>query len=706
LPDKPITFDEAVATTAEPAAARITFDEAMTPLQSANAALDVTGRQAAGNDVRPGEELVKGSFDRQGNFTPPTAYQRPLPADASRFGTALKSNIPEDPGTRLKVIADSIFPGDPKGIEKVGIRNGRPVYVNDQGQLQYVSGPLSQLGAGVAASAPEIAGSIAGGLISGPGAPIVGPAVGGASGRAAKRAASALLLDEPVTPTGFATEVALEGAVNAAGAGLGKFVGGTLNRGRFINPGALDGQALRNAEQVIAQVKRDTGIELDLAQATGNRYLLELRDYAAKFPGKTADIFQLRDDVAAGNFEGATKRVLDLVAQPQPRTITSTRAVNAAKGVLTAAQKDVSQQVRPLYDAAYASVPQITDPQLLNFLKLPYFEDAFKSGQRIAKLEGSALTGGQAPDLRSFDYLKQGLDDVIESLERNGSSKEARALRERKNDFVGQLDTLSGDLYKKARAAYGQAYQRQVSPLEDGLVGVLAKIKPDKVSTAARIFNDPSLPPEQIALLKYSLSRSDPDAYNGLVRQYLAREYNTAQRTTQGSDTVNPAGKLYQRLFGSPDAKAKLKALLPAGAIDDAQKLFEAAEKLAKTPLGASRISGSSTETRGQIADALANRLGPVRDLFTTTRETVRETGRQQSLEKGVQMIADALTDPGKRKLLRNAVRIKDSTRQAIVLSGILGAQTAGGALKDITENAGPGYDPGLLQNPPRYRNY
>lgn len=684
-----ITLDEAMASTQatpEPAPApakrRITFDEA-------SQSLDATARPGGQVQVRPGEELqpAVGALNSPG-FQPPSITKAPLPADKSRFGTALLSEIPEDQGTRLKVLAGSLFPNDPGGIERVGIRNGKPVYVNDDGQLQYVSGPLARLGAGITAAAPEIAGSIAGSVL---GSPALGPAVGGIVGRGAKRLGSALLLDEPTTARGVATELAIEGGLNAVAGKGGQIVGKLLDRGKFIDPRAYNPAALRDAERLIRTVKAKTGIDLDLAQATGNRYLLELRDYVAKYPGKTADIFQLRDDLAAGQFDTATNRVLDLVSQPVSRGIAGNNAVNAAKGVLTAAQKDVSALAKPLYDAAYAAVPQVTDPAVLGFLKLPYFEEAFKRGQVIAKLDEVALPPGAAPDLRSLDLTKQKLDDVLARLDARGEFNEARALRAKKNEFVALLDNYPNSQYQAARQAYGQAYAHQVAPLENGLVGVLAKLSPGTAQRAARIFNDPRLPPEDIALLKTSLSRLNPDAYKGLVREYLAKEYDNSVRVTQGAENVNQAGKFYQQLFGSPDRQKKLKALLPPDAYEAAEALFVAAQKLAKTPLGSNRIAASSTESRGKISEGLGDRLGPVIDVATTSRQTIREAGRTIAREKGVDMIADALTDPAKRNLLKQAVKIKDSTKQRIVLGSILSSQSGAGALKDLTENAGVG---------------
>jgi hypothetical protein len=704
LPGK-ITLDEALASTTaapeQPAASkRITFDEASQAIDATRAPAQfsqvpffdaATGKEGTrpGLPVLPqGTELAPQQFDAGGKPLPAETILKPLPASQARFGTALKSEIPLDTQTRLRVIAEDLFPGDPKGIERVGIRNGKPVFVNDQGELQYVSSPLARGGASVIGASPEIAGSIIGSAV---GSPAAGPAIGSIIGRGAKRAASALLLDEPVTTGGLAKELAIEGGINAVAGKGGQLLGKIAERGKFIDPRAYDAAALRQAEQLIRTVKAKTGVELDLAQATGNRYLLELRDYVAKYPGKTADVFQLRDDLAAGQFDTATNRVLDLVAQPVPRGIAGNNAVNAAQKVIGVARGEVSDAVRPLYDAAYAAVPQVTDPAILGFLKLPYFEEAFNKGQIIAQLDEVALPPGAAPDLRALDLTKQKLDDVIEGLKAGGNRNEARALEAKKKEFVALLDNYPNSQYQAARQAYAQGIAVKVAPLENGLVGTLARMSPQNAEKAARIFNDPRLPPEEIALLKASLSRLNPNAYKGLVREYLAKEYDNSVRVTQGAENVNQAGKFYQQLFGSPDRQKKLKALLPPDAFEAAEGLFLAAQKLAKTPLGSNRIAGSATESRGRIAEALGDRLSPVLDILTSSRQTIRQTGELIAREKGVDMIADALTDPAKRKLLKQAVKLTDAAKQRIVLTSILTGQSAVGVLKDITENAGLG---------------
>lgn len=652
--------------------------------QQAGAALDATARPADGGFLGAGEELIKGQgLPGAPNYRAPVFQKAPLPASESNLGIALKDSIPADEGTRLKLLAESLFPGDATGIDRVGIRNGKPVYLNQEGKLQYVSGPVSRVAGSILGSAPEIVGGVAGSYL---GSPVLGGAAGSSAGRAVKRGISNLVFDEPVTAKSLGKEVAVEGLTSLAGGLAGKGVARVLDRGRVVDFSPLK---LSQAEATRVAIKSRTGIDLDLAQASGDRRLIALRDYAARYPGRTAEMIQAQDEIASGQFDAAANRVLDLVAQPTPAGSAGAAAINAAKETIDMARKGVSQQVKPLYDAAYASVPQITDPQLLNFLKLPYFEPAFKAGQRIAKLEGSALAPDQPPDLRSFDYLKQGLDDVIQRLSDKGSRKEAAALIARKNELVSALDNLSGQRYQAARQAYAQGIKQQVSPLEDGFVGVLAKLDPLDASTASRIFKDPSLTPDSVALLKAKISKTNPDAYRGLVRQYLNSAYDQAQTLTQGGDVVNVPGKFLKQLAPTPQKRDLLRAILPSNSLDTFDDVLLAAEKLAVTPLGSSRIAGSNTLRDQTISEVLKGRGVAFAKALTTPRQAIREAAEMRAQEQGVIDLTEALIDPAKRSKLRQIVKMKDETKKAIMLGTLFSAQAGEGAIEDLGENKG-----------------
>lgn len=683
-----LTFDEGAAlasTQAEPSAPtrakRLTFEEASRALDATETpgVKDPFGRSqapAAGYEVKnPGVGGQQRTF-----------VKSPQGA-GSNFATALKAEFPADERTRLKVLADSLFPGDPTGIERVGIRNGRPVYVNDKGELQYLSDSLSGGAAALVANSPEIAGSIVGTLAGGP---VLGSAAGAGAAKALKRGASALIFGEPVTPLSLAKEVGTEAALNAVGGLAGKGVAGVFDRGRTT---VITSAKLAEAERVREVVRRQTGIDLDLAQASGDRRLIALRDYAARYPGESSQLIQAQEEALSGQFDNATQRVLNLVAQPGSALAASQTGINAADQVIKGARQTVYSQVRPLYEAAYAAVPEVTDPDLLKYLKLPYFADALKAGRRLQALESGveatpAFLNSNKVSLKDLDYLKRGLDQKIEALATTGGKRqESAALRAKKNELVAELDTLSNDLYQQARGAYQQGIRQQVEPLENGLVGTLSKMDPQQANVASRLLAGQGVAPEGVALLKASLERFNPDAYSGLVRQYLDDAYSKAQAITQGGDVVNVPGKFLKQLAPTPAKRDLLKAILPAGALPDFEALLGAAEKIATTPLGASRVAGSNTARDTNISEVLKGRGIAVTKALITPRQAIRDAVELKAQEDAVIRLTEALLDPAKRKQLNAIVKISDRSKQAILLGSIFSAKAAGGTVRDFGEN-------------------
>jgi hypothetical protein len=353
--------------------------------------------------------------------------------------------------------------------------------------------------------------------------------------------------------------------------------------------------------------------------------------------------------------------------------------------------------VRPLYEAAYASTPQVTDPALLNYLKLPYFGEALRAGRKLQALEDGfeatpAFLNSTDVSLKDLDYLKRGLDQQIDRLSGlQGKRQEAAALRAKKNDLVGQLDNLSNDSYQQARQAYAQGIEQQVAPLENGLVGTLAQLEPQQAAFASRIFTDPGVTADQVAIFKAAVSQKNPDAYRGLVRQYLDDAYDKAQVITQGGDTSNIPGKFLKTLAPTPSKEQRLKAILPADALPALEGLLDAAEKLAATPLGASRVAGSPTSSNISIGEALKGRAVATLRALITPRQAIRDAAELRAQEQGVIDLTEALIDPAKRDQLKRIVRMKDSTKQAILLGTLFTGQAAAGEASDLTENSGLG---------------
>jgi hypothetical protein len=161
-------------------------------------------------------------------------------------------------------------------------------------------------------------------------------------------------------------------------------------------------------------------------------------------------------------------------AEGQPSRVRA--ALESATGqkpgdVLARADELIAQQrsnAKPLYDAAYKA-PPVDDPEVLSTLKLPQFQAAYKRAVRIAKLEkvdlppltrttnigGEPVTELVPQPVQSLDYIKRGLDDVIEAGMKKGSigRTEARQLRGRLKDMLERVDAAVPE-YAQARQQF------------------------------------------------------------------------------------------------------------------------------------------------------------------------------------------------------------------------------------------------------------
>lgn len=667
-----------------------------------------------------------------------------LPAKETNFGATLKADLASDPDTKRRLAAQSLFPNDPNGASRIGFVDDKMVYVDEGGQLREVSPGLARFGASVVANAPEIGGAIIGSAATG--FPVLGAAFGGALGRILKRSGMGLAVDEPVTAGGLAQEAAGEAATNVVGGVLGKGAVALADRAKIVD---LASRNVATAEQARDYIRRTTGINVDLAQATGDRRLIALRAYAARYPGQSADLIQAADEAANGQLDTAVERVLNIVAKGQPSEVAGMAGANAAQTAITAARAAVQKIVRPLYDKAYAAVPVVDRTtrqgnEILDFLKLPYFGEAFSAGQRLRALEtGSAAkpstvstqtlsrgtpeewsratttvrstpTGAKTitskmsegtrketndgvltsrdetvvrditqPSLEELDYTKRALDIQIEDMLAKGQRQRARALKIKRDEFVAALDNLPSSEWKAARAEYARLAKSTLEPLEQGLVGVLAQVRsPKAAAAAAKIFNDPNITASQIRATRATFLQQEggEEAWNGLARLWVARAWNKAQKMTQTGDAVNPAGKLRQALIGTPSQKANMEAALGPGSVQAFDDLMTALQALARTP-----TAGSNTYRDQTIGEMLKGQAAVLFKWITSPRKAVTDAAEQRLMERNVVAITEALLDPAKRNQLRIVVKMQDRTKQAILLTSILG--TTGVAKAAVPED-------------------
>jgi hypothetical protein len=181
-----------------------------------------------------------------------------------------------------------------------------------------------------------------------------------------------------------------------------------------------------------------------------------------------------------------TRRLADLVAQypgasQAARELIETRSAGAPGRIITDFREafrvnadafDLSEQLiqqrnaasRPLYEQAYREGGVVSDKRFDSYFKLTPFKDAYKTARELAefdgidlpeKIEDLAKLGG--PDLRTLDYIKRGLDDVlyVKKGPTGGTGKQILGrLEEKRREFVGLIDEVGPDSYKAARRAF------------------------------------------------------------------------------------------------------------------------------------------------------------------------------------------------------------------------------------------------------------
>lgn len=277
--------------------------------------------------------------------------------------------------------------------------------------------------------------------------------------------------------TNRAENAATHGAI---GAGTGALIPPMLaGVGKLAGP-VLDKLGLRNADkaalnQTLRAFERDgispedalvklrewraAGSKPEALVDLGGENVRALASTAANLPGKSRqaamDLVELRKG-------GASERVGGDMA----RAISPSTNYSGTIDELMASRRRAAD---PLYEKM-RQAPTYWDPELEALMKRPSMKDAWAKAQRLAAEEGVDLpkvwkldektgemirTGESRPDWASWDYIKRGLDEVIEGhKDQFGKMTDTgRTSTGTRKALLDILDAANPD-YKAARAAY------------------------------------------------------------------------------------------------------------------------------------------------------------------------------------------------------------------------------------------------------------
>ncbi len=294
-------------------------------------------------------------------------------------------------------------------------------------------------------------------------------------------------------------------------------------------------------------------------------------------------------------------------------------------------------QAGPLYDEAYSAVPAVWNDELAALANRPGFKSAYAKARTIAADEGHELPqvfkmdgagnilGTQSvPDMRVIDYIKRGLDDVVQGhknpLTGRIETDSGRASDSLRQQFLNAVDAIN-PAYAKARAAFaGPTRSMEAMELGRGIFG-----------------KDSELTAKAINAL--------PDGDKEFFRAGVARAIKDAvDNAPDGADAV-------KRIFGSPAKREKLAAAFGSEeALNRFRASLERESKMFENATAVSPKVGAQTQLRQQEAADMA--MDSIPGLLTTLAERGARAAAGQVVQSGLRRFqgmnsntADALSN-------------------------------------------------------------
>jgi hypothetical protein len=443
-----------------------------------------------------------------------------------------------------------------------------------------------------------------------------------------------------------------------------KAISGVVGRGLEIGRSAIGAdptEAFRNRADVkLLQALRRDGLSpkdaadrLQAVQASGYKpeTIIEiggkntraLADVVSKYPGAS----QVAEELAEQRMAGQAGRVISDFERVFGRRES---ALDVADDLIN--RRNLSSG--PLYQQAYREGGVIQDPRIDKLMELNAFKDAYKTARELAELDGVNLPANVQDlkqiggfDLRTLDYIKRGLDDVlyVRATPISGTGKQVIAkLKEKRREFVDIVDEVGPDSYRAARQAFagptevrdaieaGQKFTRlspsqlerdfaKLSPAEkEGFqLGVLESIRQnvDRGADGSDALRRVWASPEKRKQLQVILGNDQfMDLSNSLARENIIRRTDVTM--TRGSQTMER--QLLQREFEGTDE------LIPL--VRQRGVLGGAGEYLLRT------LTGPGQPT----AEALAPTL-----FSTNAQQQMQELMRLQSLDELLRQRAAAM---------------------------------------------------------------
>lgn len=617
---------------------------------------------------------------------PPKAALSIGPAD---FATMLKAAFVDNPADKIRIYAESRFPGDPKAIERYGVVDGEIVFADDDGNLHReepggLSGMVKSIVAGIPSKGLPILGGVAGGIAGATsgiftgGAGTIPGAVGGAmagagGGEAVRKLVANLLLGEHQTVSGNLGAIGKETSLAGGGEVLGFGGAKALESARLARD--IGRYNPLDAERLIATGKK-FGIELNPAQATNLTSLKARHDLLANNP-YSSDIIEegLKKQAQQANVAGY--KFLDDVSLTQGARLAGLRGKEAATEIIAELRKERTAKARPFYEKAF-SYPIKDTSWLLEYANTPSMKEAVAIAKKLAADERIDL-GDPMSTAQGLHFVKMAFDTMLKEPPRTGvQAFNRRAVANMRAKVYDFLNEMTEGNYGAANRVYS-AWSDQLNRVSKGLIEGVADLKERSLAKAARIFFSPDVAPEDVAFSRKLFAKHGrTDEWNALLRSYLQEAFENAGRqfsTTGGMKSQAP--KFYAQMMGNPRQAAILKNAMSLEQWDNFTQLMDVFEALSRTPgRGGSQTYGRGAEEAAMRRESGAGIIGQGAGLLSphTLGERMSQFLADVRMGKYAENMARVITSKDAMKELKQLRKLDPRDEKFIAgLSALLG---------------------------------
>ncbi len=334
--------------------------------------------------------------------------------------------------------------------------------------------------------------------------------------------------------------------------------------------------AVAKIEQAIKQDFGDNADSVIQAWKSGDTSLAELYGAKTRQLAKGVAQYPTGQKRAEIFFDEKVLKSPELLKESISKNISGNSAYYATVDDIIEAGR---AKAKPYYDKIKGVRITPTEKNI-DILTSPEVQSAYAKAKRLYP---SKLAGLQDDSVEALDYVKRVLDDDINKAIRAGESNLARSRTQIKNELVSALDEAVPE-YAKARKASGD-YLSLTNAMDKGK-------------------NFMKVDPELLSKQFKSLSEQERTAFRSGVSKQIR---DLIDKTPEGQN-------VYNRVFGRPEQKKRLQAILNPTQFKNLQSDMKAQDRLFK--LRNEVLGGSPTTSKAMAAAEIAS-VGA--DLATAT---------------------------------------------------------------------------------------